>query len=33
VRVVIRLRSYVEKHGIYEVDALAPEALRLLQIS
>jgi len=33
VRVMIGLRTYAEKHGIYEVEKLAPEALRLLQIS
>jgi len=30
VRVMIALRAYAEKHGIYEVEKLAPEALRLL---
>jgi len=33
VNVMIALRAYAEKHGIYEVAALAPEALRLLQAS
>jgi len=33
VRVMIGLRAYAEKHGVYEVAALAPEALRLLQAS
>jgi len=31
VNAMIGLRAYAEKHGIYEVDALAPEALRFLQ--
>jgi len=30
---MIALRAYAEKHGIYEVEKLAPEALRLLQKS
>jgi len=33
VRVMIGLRAYAEKHGVYEVDALVPEALRFLQAS
>jgi len=33
VRVMIGLRAYAEKHGIYEVEKLFPEALRLLQKS
>jgi len=33
VRVMIGLRAYAEKHGIYEAEKLVPEALRLLQIS
>jgi len=30
VRVMIALRTYADKHGIYEIEKLAPEALRLL---
>jgi len=33
VRVMIGLRAYADKHSIYEVEALAPEALRLLHVS
>jgi len=33
VNTMIGLRAYAEKHGIYEVEKLAPEALRLLQVS
>jgi len=33
VNVMISLRAYAEKHGIYEIATLAPEALRLLQVS
>jgi len=33
VNVMIGLRTYAEKHGIYEVEKLESEALRLLQIS
>jgi len=33
VNVMIALRAYAEKHGLYEAEKLAPEALRLLQAS
>jgi len=33
VNVMIGLRAYAERHAIYEVEKLEPEALRLLQIS
>jgi len=33
VNAMVALRAYAEKHDIYDAERLAPEALRLLQIS